>query len=131
MFIRKLVAASAAAAVAPVVGAAAPAVACGGCDDASITVRVSDSTPSSGAQFVARGLFVMGGLPAPGHMVRVQTMRTGSWTPLTGAHVVTNDAGRYRVRLVLSQRGPRLLRVVGVGEGREPTQFKRFTVRVR
>jgi hypothetical protein len=59
------------------------------------------------------------------------SLRAGEWTRLPGAQVLTNDDGRYRVRLSLAQRGDRTLRVVGVGEGTEPTQFERFTVRVR
>jgi hypothetical protein len=116
--------------------AAAPvALACGGaggggCDDSDISVRVSDATPASGEQFAARGQLIMGGLPAAGHTVRAMALRAGEWTRLPGAQVVTNDDGRYRVRLALAQRGERTLRVVGVGQDREPTQFERFTIRV-
>ncbi len=85
----------------------------------------------SGERFVARGLLITGGLPAPDHTVRVMSMRAGEWTRMPGAQVLTNDEGRYRVRLSLAQRGERTLRVVGVGEGKEPTQFQRFTLRVR
>ena len=112
------------------VGFVAPAQACA-CDDAEISVRVSDATPASGQQFRARGRLIMGGLPAPAHTVKVQARRGGQWVPLRGARVQTNDEGRYRVRLVLSQRGSRLLRVAGVGEGTEPTQRQRFRVTVR
>jgi hypothetical protein len=103
----------------------------GGCDDSDISVRVSDVGVASGQQFVARGLLIMGGLPAPDHTVRVMALRGDEWTRLPGATVLTNDEGRYRVRLALAQRGERTLRVVGVGQGDEPTQFQRFTVRVR
>ncbi|MGH3507002.1 MAG: hypothetical protein ACRDO2_07335 [Nocardioidaceae bacterium] len=116
--------------VAPLAMTAGSAQACGGCDDGDITVRVSDETPASGQQFIARGKLTMGGLPAEDHVVKVQTYRDGAWEQITGARVLTNDEGKYRVRLILSMKGKRLLRVVGVGQGDEPTERQRFTVRV-
>jgi hypothetical protein len=103
----------------------------GGCDDGAISVRVSDSTPASGQQFVARGSLVIGGRPAPAHTVKVQTLLGGQWKPIAGARVTTDADGRYRVRLILSTKGDRVLRVVGLGRGAdEKTERKRFTVRV-
>ena len=132
MFNRSRVALAAVAVGASIVGFVGPSqAACyGGCDDSSITVHVSDDTPASGQQFIARGQLIMGGLPAPDHVVRFQTYRNGVWEPIKGAHMLTNSEGKYRMRLILSQTGRRVLRAVGVGEGREPTQRERFTVRV-
>ena len=122
---------TAALALAPVVGLQGPAQACyGGCDDGDISVRVSDSTPASGEQFIARGKLIMGGLPAADHVVKVQAWRDGSWQQLTGASLRTGSDGSYRMRLILSQTGERKLRVVGVGQGDEPTERQRFSVTV-
>lgn len=77
------------------------------------TVHTSDATPQSGQQFVLDGrLTNRAGDPLSG-VVRVQTLRDGAWTNLTGARVSTGSDGTYRVRVVLSQRGERDLRVVG------------------
>ncbi len=132
MFIRSRVAIAAVAVGAPIVAFVGPSqAACyGGCDDSSISVHVSDDTPASRQQFFARGQLIMGGLPAPDHVVRFQTHRNGAWEPIKGAHMLTNSEGKYRMRLILSQTGPRLLRAVGVGEGIEPTQRKKFSVAV-
>lgn len=79
-----------------------------------VTVHASDPTPGSGREFVLAGRLTgpSGGALDNG-AVRVQTLRAGEWTNLTGAHVTTGSDGRYRVRVVLSQRGKRDLRVVG------------------
>lgn len=122
------VGATALAVVAPLAMVAGPAQACGGCDDGSITVHVSDSTPASGEQFIARGRLIMGGLPAEDHVVKVQTYRDGTWVAVTGARVLTNEEGRYRVRLILSMKGERLLRVFGIGQNGLPNEIERFTV---
>ena len=125
-------------ATAAVVGALVPVsglVAATGADAAAggqtrISVFVSDSTPASGEQFVARGKFFIAGDPAADRPVKVQALRDGSWTQLTGARVTTNDDGAYRVRLVLSQTGERDLRVVGVSPEGVRNAFHRFTVTV-
>jgi hypothetical protein len=131
MFCHSRVALAAVAVAAPLVAFAGPAQACyGGCDDSTITVHVSDDTPASGQQFIARGRLIMGGLPAADHVVRFQTYRNGSWEPIKGAHMLTDSDGKYRMRLILSQTGHRVLRAVGVGEGDEPTQRERFSVTV-
>jgi hypothetical protein len=129
MSMRTTLAVAVVAAVAPV-AIAVPAHACSGCDDGTITVHVSDSTPASGQTFVARGELIMGGLPAADHVVKVQAWRDGSWQQLTGARVTTTGEGKYRMRLVLSQKGERLLRVVGIGQGDQPTERRRFKVTV-
>ena len=79
-----------------------------------ITVRTSDATPLSGQQFVLTGsLTSPTGRALAGGVVRVQTLRSGEWTNLAGAHVTTSNDGGYRIRVILSQRGERDLRVVG------------------
>lgn len=97
--------------------------------DTRITVRVSDETPASGQTFRIRGRFIEDGSPAINQPVKAQTRRDGQWVPLRGARIHTNDEGRYRMRLVLSQRGKRLLRVVGVADT-GANAYQRFTVRV-
>jgi hypothetical protein len=131
MFSRSRIAATALAVAAPALAFAAPAQACyGGCDDGDISVHVSDSTPASGQQFIARGQLIMGGLPAANHVVKFQTYRNGAWEPISGARMTTDSDGKYRMRLILSQTGTRTLRVVGVGVGPEPTERQKFTVTV-
>jgi hypothetical protein len=79
-----------------------------------ITVHTSDTTPQSGEQFVLTGrLTTAAGNALANGTVRVQTLRAGAWTNLTGAHVTTGSNGGYRVRVILSQKGERDLRVVG------------------
>lgn len=130
MFKRSTMAIAAVLSFAPVVALQGSAQACGGCDDGDITVRVSDSTPASGEQFIARGKLIMGGLPAGDHVVKVQTWRDGAWEQISGAKMHTSSDGTYRMRLILSQKGERTLRVVGVGQGDEPTERQRFSVTV-
>ncbi len=113
----------------PAAALAAPAEAAVCCP--SISVRVSDATPASGQTFRIRGRFLQpAGQPAVNRVVKVQARRNDSWVPLSGARVRTDDEGRYRMRLILSQRGRRLLRVVGVNPGDRPNAFRRFAVRV-
>jgi len=132
--IRRLIATGAAAALVPagVLTAAGPGLAqCkGGCDDGAISVRVSDSTPASGQQFVVKGKLIIGGLPADDRVVKVQSKLSGSWKPISGARVMTDSDGRYRIRLILSTTGNREMRVVGLGQGDEPNEAAKFHVRV-
>ncbi len=115
---------------APATALTAPADAAVCCP--TITVRVSDPTPASGQTFRIRGRFLQpAGQPAVNRIVKVQALRNDRWVALSGAQVRTDDEGRYRMRLVLSQRGRRLLRVVGVNPGDRPNAVRRFTVRVR
>lgn len=93
-----------------------------------ITASVTDSTPASGQEFRVRGKLSRDGDPIAGHTVQVQTLRDGSWSNLTGAHVETSDTGRYNLRVILGQTGERTLRVVGKVPGRNPHQ--RFVVTV-
>jgi hypothetical protein len=79
-----------------------------------ITVHTSDATPLSAQQFVLTGqLRSPSGQALANGVVRVQTLRSGEWADLSGARVTTGSDGRYRVRVILSQRGERDLRVVG------------------
>lgn len=135
MFARSLtrirVAAVAVAVAAPAIAFASPAQACsGGCDDSDISVHVSDSTPASGQQFIVRGKLVMGGLPASDHVVKIQTKLNGTWQPIKGVRMSTDSDGKYRLRVILSTKGKRMLRAVGVGQGDEPTQRQQFSVTV-
>jgi hypothetical protein len=102
-------------------GAAAPAA-------ARITASVTDSSPASGETFRVSGRLTRGGTGLAGRTVRVQTLRDGDWSNLTGAQMSTSSTGRYNLRLVLGQTGTRTLRVVGVVDG--PNPRKRFVVQV-
>jgi hypothetical protein len=95
-----------------------------------ITVSVSDRSLASGQTFRIRGRFIDSGRLAVDNVVKVQTRRNHRWVPIRGARVRTNDRGRYRMRLILSQPGWRLLRVVGVDQGPGPNCYQRFRVRV-
>ena len=135
MHVRRITAAAAVAAagslavVSGVVGIAAAADAAAPARP-RISVFVSDSTPASGQQFVVRGKFFVAGDPAEDRPVKVQTLRNGSWTQLTGARVTTNDDGAYRVRVILSQTGARELRIVGVSPQGSRNAFHTFGVTV-
>ncbi len=76
------------------------------------------------------GRFFRAGDPAADRPVKVQARRDGAWIQLTGARVTTNDNGGYRVRLILSQTGKRVLRVVGVTPRGTRNAFHRFSVTV-
>ena len=112
--------ASAEAASAP---AMAPAV--------SITAHPSNTTPNSGEQFRVRGLFTIGGNPAVNRTVKIQSLNGGTWQNISGARVSTGSDGKYAVRLILSRKGERDLRAVGITPSpNTPNAFKRFTVTV-
>lgn len=97
-----------------------------------ITVRSSDYDVSSGEQFVLRGRLMSEGDPVSDATVRVKTYRNGAWVRLEGAVVSTNDEGRYRVRVILSLKGERKLRVVGNPQGDDiKTARKALVVTVR
>src|SRR5262245_45466164 len=107
------IAVGALAALTPVVALAGPASA-GQCGDEMITANVSDKTPASGQQFIVRGKFVIGAEGAADHVVKIQSKLSGTWEPIKGARMTTDSEGKYRLRLVLSAKGERQLRVVGV-----------------
>ena len=121
---------AAAAVFAAAATALTPAAQAAPMSESMISVAASDSTPASGQQFRIHGRLVMAGMPAADHIVRVQARHNSSWVPLSGARMNTNDEGRYRMRLVLSQKGERLLRVVGVGYKGERNQHQTFILRV-
>lgn len=96
-----------------------------------ITARASDTTPASGQQFVLRGVLRSEGAGVSDATVRVKTYRDGEWVRLRGAVVSTDDEGRYRVRVTLSMKGDRTLRVVGNPTGDDiRTARKDLTVTV-
>lgn len=100
----------------------------GGGRPAQITAKVTDSTPASGETFRVAGVLSRDGDALAGKTVKVQTLRNGAWQNISGASMATSSTGKYNLRLVLSQKGERKLRVVGVVAGVDPT--KRFTVTV-
>ena len=97
-------------------------------DRARITASVTDATPASGETFRVSGRLTREGDAIAGRTVKVQTLRDGAWSNLTGARMTTSATGGYDLRVVLSQTGARTLRVVGVLPGRNA--FDRFTVTV-
>jgi len=134
MHVRRLAAAALVGSIVPVTALVATSASSASAQTApanpQISVRVSDSTPASGQQFVVRGTFTRFGDGAADRPVKVQAWRDGSWTQLTGARVATNDEGQYRMRLILSQTGERDLRVVGVSPEGARNAFHRFSVTV-
>lgn len=108
----------------------APAAAQTSTFTASITAHASDTTPAAGQTFRVRGLFMINGDPAEGHLVKIQELRMGAWHPLKGAQIRANEDGHYRLRLVLRLKGQNLLRAVGVTGDGHPNAFRRFTVTV-
>jgi hypothetical protein len=97
----------------------------------SITAHPSDTTVRSGQQFRVRGLFKIGGAPAINRTVKIQSLNSGTWQNIQGAQVSTGSDGRYAVRVILSRRGERTLRAVGITPSpNTPNPKKRFTVTV-
>jgi hypothetical protein len=97
----------------------------------SITANPSDDTVNSGQQFRVRGMFKIGGQPAVDRTVKIQSLNGGTWQNIQGARVSTGDDGRYAVRLILSRKGDRVLRAVGITPSpNTPNPTKRFTVTV-
>ena len=97
---------------------------------ASITAKVSDPTPASGKAFTVSGTFTENKNAAAGQVVKIQTLRNGAWQPITGARERTSGAGGYKLEVILSSKGARQLRVVGVGTGKEPNARQKFAVTV-
>lgn len=108
-------------------GAAPPAGAETG-SRAKIIAAVSDTTPASGQLFRVSGRLTRDGVAIPGRTVKVQTLRDGSWTDLTGARMTTTSSGRYDLGVVLGQTGARTLRVKAILPGRDARD--RFAVTV-
>jgi len=97
---------------------------------ADITARPSDTTVRSGEQFIVRGRFTIDGAPAAGRTVKMQALYGQDWKAIPGARVTTNTEGKYRVRLILSRKGDRDLRSVGLAPGGIKNAYQRFTVQV-
>jgi hypothetical protein len=93
-----------------------------------ITVHPSDSTVSSGEQFILRGRLTKQGEPIANGRVRVAALYPdGDWDNLSGAVVTTNSEGKYRVRVILSMAGKRDLRVVGNPPGDRVRSSRAYT----
>ncbi|UYM05159.1 peptidase associated/transthyretin-like domain-containing protein [Solicola gregarius] len=103
--------------------------------EASLTIHATDTTVHSGQQFRVHGKFLFGsGAPIKHRMVRVQTKSPdGHWSNIKGAKLRTNSEGRYRIRVILSRKGVRTLRVKAHGPGptTSPMWSKAIKVRVR
>ena len=97
---------------------------------ADITARPSDSTVQSGEQFVVRGRFTIDGEPAVGQLVKIQAKYGQDWQPITGARVTTDTEGKYRVRIILGQKGDRRLRSVGVAPRKIKNAYEPFSIQV-
>lgn len=95
-----------------------------------VTTHVSTSNPSSGQTFYVNGVFTIGGKAAADKVVKIQSLDSGKWVPLTGAHIDTTSTGTYKLRLILDRVGVRDLRAVGVVPGPAKDAFHRFTVTV-
>ena len=93
-----------------------------------ITVRASDYTVSSGEQFRLRGFLTSEGTPLEDATVRVKTYRNGEWVRLPGAFDLTNDEGRYGIRIILQMKGQRQLRVIGDPKGDDIRNARRDIV---
>lgn len=97
----------------------------------TITVTSSDFTPASGQAFLISGMFTAQGKPADHYLVKAQSLdAAGHWVQLRGAQVDTTSTGTYQMHLILSAKGVRQLRVMGVVPGPAHDAFKRFTVTV-
>ncbi|WP_109508630.1 hypothetical protein [Nocardioides speluncae] len=107
---------------------ALPAYAAEAAAPAQITARVTDSTPASGETFRVAGVLTRDGDTLAGKKVQVQTLRNGTWQNISGASMATSSTGKYNLRLILSQKGERKLRVVATVPGNDPA--KRFVVTV-
>jgi len=95
-----------------------------------ITAHASDSRVHVGESFNVRGRFSFNGDPAARRLVKIQTLRGGSWQPIAGAQELTSNIGAYKLRLDLFLTGHRTLRAVGVTPGPAANAYKRFHVRV-
>ena len=93
-----------------------------------ITASVTDTTPASGQSFRVLGRLTREAVGVAGRTVKVQALRDGIWTDLTGARMSTSSSGSYDLNVVLSQTGTRTLRVKAILPG--PDARKRFVVAV-
>ena len=81
---------------------------------ANITAHPTKSNVQSGEQFRVHGVFTINGSAAVNRTVKIQSKSADGWQDLTGAHVSTGSDGRYGLRVVLSMKGKRTLRAVGI-----------------
>lgn len=107
---------------------AVPAYAAEAAAPAQITAKVTDSTPASGETFRVAGMLSRDGDALAGKTVKVQTLRNGTWQNISGASMATSSTGKYNLRLVLSQKGKRTMRVVAVLPGVDPVKGFAVTV---
>lgn len=107
---------------------AVPAYAADAAAPAQITAKVTDSTPASGETFRVAGMLSRDGDALAGKTVKVQTLRNGTWQNISGASMATSSTGKYNLRLVLSQKGKRTMRVVAVLPGVDPVKGFAVTV---
>ena len=99
--------------------------------NAHITAHPTKSSVDSGEQFRVHGLFTINGSAAVNRTVKIQSKTADGWTNLTGAHVSTGSDGRYGLRVVLSMKGKRTLRAVGITPSSSvPNPRAPFTVTV-
>jgi hypothetical protein len=88
-----------------------------------VTAQATDTTPSSGQTIRVSGTVSSKGDGVPG-TITVKAFKSGKWVPLTGVKMHTDSAGNYTIRVVLSAKGERQLRVVanpdapGIGTSR-------------
>lgn len=82
--------------------------------EANITAHPTKSKVQSGEQFRVHGVFTINGSAAVNRTVKIQSKSSDGWQNLTGAHVSTGSDGRYGLRVVLSMKGKRTLRAVGI-----------------
>lgn len=101
--------------------------------DARVTIHATDHRVQSGEQFRVHGKYLFGdNTPVKNRMVRVQSKNTnGKWVRLKGAQLRTNSEGRYRIRVALSRKGVRKLRVRAHGPGPTTSPMFSKTIRIR
>ena len=130
-FRRVAVCGAAAAALATPILVSGPAAHAG--YDAHVTIHATDQRVQSGEQFRVHGKYLFGdNTPVRNRMMRVQTKKAnGNWVRVKGAKLRTNSKGRYRIRVALSRKGLRKLRVRAQGPGPHAAPLHSRVIRVR
>lgn len=100
--------------------------------DARVSIHATDHHVRSGEQFRVHGRYLFGdNRPVTNKMIRVQSKNpNGRWVNLRGAHLRTNSSGGYRIRVVLSRKGVRKLRVKAQGPDRHTPALRSKAIRV-
>ena len=129
MSTRRVIGATAIAVIAPLTFIAGSAQAVNA-PASTITAVADDSTPASGQTFHVTGLFTALGKPADHLVVKMQAMVGDHWVQLTGAKMQTRSDGTYTMRVILTMKGERDLRAVGVVPGPDRDAFKKFEITV-